>query len=884
MMNLRELLMRALSPVRRRALDRQTETELRFHLEMEIQAGVRRGLERSEAERLARLRAGTVHASLEAVRDQRGAGWLDGTATDIRQAWAALRNRPGFLVTAGGALAAAVAVSTLVFTLVYGVLLRPLPYHEPDRLVRIFEKSRSQPKFPVSIYNYLEDVRDNRTLAGIALYTREDMQLMHEERAERVTAVAISETFFPTLGVTPALGRNFQPEEMTGASRVVILSDTFWRSRLHGDPSIVGKSLRLDRENWMVIGVAPSGFEHVGGDYRSPLQGDTVAVWRPLPLRFSAATNDGCVKGCHYTNAIARLAPGVTMAAAQQDLERIMESLGREFPDFYKEKHALVEPLAAEVVGKSRNAVLILMAAGALVLLLGSINAAGLAIARVLARRRELAIRRALGGGEWRTVRAVLSESLVLGVLAGAAGLAAAAALLPLLRFILPADFPRLHEIVWRWPDAAFALAAGLGTSFAAGLAAVFREIRLDPAEALHDDSRGTSSSFRSRRLRSALVAAEMALACLLCFAAGLLLRSSQALGQRANGFQPQGVLTFEMAFPSKAYQGARLAAFYTESIRRISEIPGVKAAGFATSVPWTGYDENSDFQVEGYVPRPGEAVSARYQAASPGFFDAIGTRVVRGRAITAADDAQSPKVVVVNEALARRYFPNTDPIDRYARIWGERRRIVGVVEDVCDQPADLAAHPAFWMALGQEQFGRVRAAVRTSGDPLALAPEVRTVLRSIDRELPMAEVQSMDEIAAAALAGRRFTLWLCEAFALLAIALAGIGVYAMLSYSVEQRRREIGIRLALGATRSGVLRMVFADGLRLAGIGAAAGLLAAPAAGKVLAGLLYGVSPRDVLTLAAAPAAILLIGALGCVAPGWMAVRNEPVEALREQ
>jgi predicted permease len=809
--------------------------------------------------------------------------FLDGLAIDLRQGWTALRRRPGFLLTAGGAAAVAVAVNTLVFAIAYGVLLRPLPYRDPARLVRIYEQSAPQPKFPLSIYNYLEDVRLNRTLAGIALYTREDMQLMHEERAERVTAVAITDSFFPTLGVAPELGRNFLPGEMTGAARVVMVSDTFWRTRLHGDPSIAGKALRLDRENWIVIGVSARGFEHVGGDYRSPLQGDTVAIWRPLPMEITPS-NEECRKGCHYTNAIARLAPGVTETAAREDLNQILNGLAQRFPDFYKDKHARIEPLSAEVVGNSRSAVLIIVAAGALVLLLSTINIAGLSIARVLTRRRELAIRRALGGGDWRITRAVLSENLILGVLAGVAGLTMFAALLPVLRVALPADFPRLHEIVFRWQDAAFAVAAGLGSSVAAALLAVLREARSDPGKTLAEDSRTGSTSLGTGRLRSALVAAEMALACVLCFAALLLLRSSQALNERAHGFRPEHVLTFELSFPFKTYSSARVTAFYAEAVRLFRQIPGVELAGFSTSLPWTGYDENTEFQIDGYVPRPGESMSARYQAADADFFDSVGTRLIGGRFIRPGDNETGAKIVVVNDALARRYFPRGDALNRMVKIWGAKRRIAGIVEDVRDRPADRAAVPAFWMPLAQQPFWRVLAVVRTEGDPLADVAAVRSALRSLDRELPMADVRTMNEIAGAALAERRFALWLCEAFAVLAIALAGVGVYAMLSYSVEQRRREIGIRMALGATRSTVLGMVFASALRIGLVGAVAGMALAPAAGRALSSVLYGVSPRDVMTMIAAGSAIVAMALLGCVAPGWAAVRNDPGAALREQ
>ncbi len=879
-MGYREWTARILNTIRPQKRDRDSEAEMRFHLDMEVEAGMRRGLTRAEAERAARLRAGSIAGSMEAVRDQRRAGSLDGMLVDLRQAWTALLRRPGFLLVAGGALAAAVAINTLVFTIVYGVLFRPLPYQEPDRLVRIYEASAPQPKFPLSLFNYQEDKRSSRTLASLGLYTRADMQLMHDERAERVTAVAITDDFFPTLGVTPALGRNFAASEMVGSSRVVMLSYSFWKSRFHSDPSIIGRTIRLDREPWTVVGIAPAGFQHVGGSYRSPLQGDTVAVWRPLPLDI----NPNCVKGCHYTNVVARLAPGISMAAAQEELTRILEDLGRRFPDFYKDKKARVEPLAKEVVGGSRSTVLIIMAAGALVLLLACINVAGLSIARVLTRRREIAIRQALGSSAWRIMRAVLSENIVLGLAAGAVGLALAAALVPALHAVLPPDFPRLHEIVFRLPAGAFALLAAIGTSTLAGIVGTLRRTDADPAEALNEDARGSAGSVRTGRLRGVLVASEMALACLLSFGAILLLRSSIALGERDSGFNPRGVLTFDLSLPSKAYDKDRSVTFFSEAARALRAIPGVQAAGFSTSVPWTGYDENTGFDIEGYTPRPGESLSARYQAADDGFVRAMGMRLVDGRDISMADGPKAPKVILVNDVLVRRYFPKQAAIGRVLNVFGDKRRIIGVVADVRDKPADVTAEPAFWMPLAQTPFQQVRGIVRTQGDPLALVSAVRGAMQSIDRELPLADIESMEEIAATALAERRFALWLCEAFAVLAIVLAAIGVYAMLTYSVEQRRREIGIRMALGATRGTVLKIIVSGGLLLAVAGAAVGLLLAPAAGRLLSSLLYGVSPTDAVTLAIAPGIIIAIAALGCLAPGWMAVRTEPIVSLREQ
>jgi predicted permease len=482
-------------------------------------------------------------------------------------------------------------------------------------------------------------------------------------------------------------------------------------------------------------------------------------------------------------------------------------------------------------------------------------------------------------------MRAVLSENIVLGTFAGALGLGLAAMLLPVLRTILPPNFPRLHEIAFSWPAAVFALIAAIGTSAVAGMVATLRRTAADPNDALAEEARTASASGRTAQLRSLLVASEMALACVLCFAAVLLLRSSIELNNRDNGFKPAGTMTFELSFPARGYTNRdRLIAFYAEAARRIREIPGVQAAGFSTSVPWTGYDENTGFNIDGYTRKPGESLSARYQGADDGFVRAIGMRLVQGRDLSPADTFEAPKVIIVNDALARRYFPSGDAVGRVMNVFGAKRQIVGVVSDIHDQPADNEALPAFWMAMAQQPFRQARGIVRTTGDPLAIVPAVRAALQSIDRELPMADIRSMEEIAGVALSERHFALWLCEAFAGLAIALGAIGVYGLLSFSVEQRRREIGIRMALGASRRTVLGMIFNSGLLLSLAGTVAGLLMAPAAGRLLESLLYGVSATDRISLVLAPGIIILIALLGCIAPAWTAVRTDPTISLREQ
>jgi macrolide transport system ATP-binding/permease protein len=882
MARLREWLSRATTPFRRIKQDQRTEAEMRFHMDMEVAAGIKRGLSREEAERQARLRAGFVDAALEEVRDQRGLGFLDGTVMDLRHAWSALRRRPGFLGVAGGALAAAVAMNTLIFTIVDGVILRPLPYRAPERLVRVYQASPRNPKFPLSIYNYLEDKRENRTLDGIALYTRDDQHLMHEDRAERLTSVAITDDFLPTLGVSPALGRNFETADLHRGVRVVMLSHTLWTTRFHADPQILGKQIRLDRQNWTVVGVLPAGFQHVGGDYRSPLQGDTVALWQPLGLDLKEDQQ----RNWHFTNVVARLKPGVTIKTAEADLNRVLDELARRYPDSYKGVRARVEPLASEVVGRSRLTVNIIVIAGALVLLVACLNIAALSVARVLARRRELAIRQALGGSAWRLIRAVLSESLIVGVLGGVVGLGLSLAMLPALRLILPADFPRLHEIGFSWAAAGFALLCAIVTSAIAGMLPALRQIGVDARDGLSEDNRMTSGAHRVTSLRGFLVASEVALSCVLCFSAVLLVRSSNALSVRDHGFDAGGVLTFQLALPEQQYGGpGKVATFQSALVERFKSIPGVRDAGVSTNLPWTGYDENTSFDIVGRPAHPGENMQARYQAADPGFFPAMRFRLLKGRLIEPGDQPSSAPVILINDALARRYFPDTEPIGHYLEMGDQKKqRIVGVVADVRDRPADLAAEPGFWWPMSQAAFGFFNVALRTDGDPATLVSGARAAVESLDRELPLAEVRTMEDISAAALAERRLALWLCETFAALAMTLAAIGIYGMLTYLVEQRRREIGIRLALGATRPSVVWMVVSSGLTLAIFGIVAGLLLAPVAGRMFSTLLYGVKVSDALALAAAPLLILLITALGSLAPGWLASRTEPMSALREQ
>jgi macrolide transport system ATP-binding/permease protein len=879
---LREVLARLKNLFRRTRQEEDMRAELEFHLQMDVQSRLHRGHGQSEARRHARLQAGSVSSALDEMRDERRFTWLEGTITDLRQSAGALRRNRGFAVVAISALAVAVATNTLIFTLFNGVLLKGLPYPNAERLVRLFEATPRYPKFPVSIGNYLELRRNVQSFEGIGLYTRGDLQLMHGDHPEQMASVRVTADFFPTLGITPMLGRNFTESEMRGEPRVVILSNRLWQSRFDGNPQIIGQTIRLNRQDWTVIGVLPAGFQHIGGAFRSPLQGDTVALWWPLRLDLPGNGQ----RAWHFTNAVARLKPDSSIAQAREEMKSVSSDLRQRFPDWDDNLNLQIFALKDEVVGSSRETILLLAAAGALVLLIACVNVAGLCVARSLARRKEMAVREALGAGKWRVWRVLLCENLVLGVAGGVAGLLLAIGLSPVWRAVLPQAFPRVHEAKLSYAAAIFAFLAGIATSLLAGLAPALRLTRRDVVDHLNQESRGASHGRESNRLRMLLVAGEAAFAAVLCAAAVLLVHSALRLGARSHGFSPQGVLIFSLSLPVVAYEEqAQRARFYEALAASWRNMPGVQAAGLSTDVPWTGHDENSGFGIPGRANERGGGGHGRYHMATAGYFEALHIPLLDGRNFNEADGAPTaPKVVLVNDSLARRYFAGEKAVGKMLDLWGARRQIVGIVGDIQDRPAGAIAEPAFWFPVSQQNDVNMFAVIRTDGDPLALLPSATRALREMDRELPAAEARSMDDVVGAAMAELSLANWLFQIFAGLALLLAAFGIYGLLSYVVEQRRKEFGIRKALGAMRKDIVWLVVKDGALQAGGGGLVGVLAAPVAGRFLSSLLYGVTATDVLPLLVVPAIMLLVSVASSIVPAIAAARTEAATILRAE
>jgi predicted permease len=865
--------------------DARAEQELAFHLEMEAAAAERRGLSREEATRHAALRSGNQVASLESVRAQQGVPWLESILADVRQGSRSVLRQKGFTLLAAGALTASVAASTVIFAMFHGVILKPLPYRDPERLVQLQISSPRNPRFPLAIGEYFEYQRQSRSFENIALYVGKDIQLTQARRAETLSAVHVTDTFFPTLKVEPLLGRNFSRAEMTRSARVAVLGYALWKTRFGSDSAIVGKTLRLDREPWTVIGVLPQGVEHTGGTYRSPLQGESVAVWLPDPLDFD---NPGMLRYSHFNNAIARLKPGVSLEQARQELSTIHARLHRQYPDWDSEYNPLVSPLLQQVVGSSRRTIEILLIAGGLVLVIACANIAGLFFARGLARNRELAVRKALGAPRWRLISLALSESLVLALIGSAAGIALAAVAIPALRAMLPATFPRLHEIRLEWVSVLFAVAVSFATTMLAALVPALRQSKRDVREGLALEGRSTTQSRDALFWRSALVTIEVTLACVIAVGSTLLLRSYLRIEGRDPNFRSDGVLTFHLALPDIAYsnpggpsqQSTRL---FEDLVRGWRSIPGARAAAIVTNVPWSGYDDNSSFEVVGRPAKPGENVQARYQAATPGYFETL--RIpLQGRDFSQRDTKDSEPVIVINRALADRYMSGIDPIGRYLDLWGAKRRIVAVAADITDTPSDSSAEPAFWFPLAQMQFSELTAVIGGNTDPYSLASSARAVVREFDPELAVARVETMDSIAGRALAGRRVALWLFEAFALMSAALAALGIFGLIHYVARQRTREVSIRIALGATRQAIVWTLLRGFAALAGFGACLGLLLAWVFSAGLSSLLYGIRTHDPASLIIAPFTVFVAAVLAASAPAVWASRIDPASRLREE
>jgi predicted permease len=871
---------------RRKRVENDLERELRFHLDQQTEENIAAGLPPTEARRAAIRKLGGYTQIQEECRDMRRTDHLENFWRDLRYSLRMLGANPAFTVVIVLTLALSIGANSAIFSVIDGVLLRPLPYPEPDRIVRVFFHSASFPKFPLNPFDFRDFRGLLKSFNSLAGFTRGDLQLSGSGQPERYNGFLVTAGYFKTLGLRPARGREFTTrDEIPGNSPSVILSDRLWRNRFASDPNIVGRKIMLDSQPYTVTGVMPSGTEHPGNEYHGLAHGETVDLWWPFTFQ-----GDPNQRGSHFLEVIGRLKPGVTAPQAQAELNTLIAQIGREHPGALEGWQGMVIPLYQEIVGPSRRLLLVLLGAVGLVLLIACANAANLLLARATVRRREIAVRAALGAGRWRLIRQLLTESLLIASLGGALAMIISVAGVRALVALLPAGFPRAETIHVNAAVFGFTLLIALATGLLFGLAPALQAARTDLHDSLRDGGRGSTSSGRPLRLRSALLVGEVSLACILLIGAGLMLRSFVNLLRTDPGFRPEHLLTATLSLPDKTYKPKESLVFWRRLAASLNTVAGIRTAGVGSDLPWTGWDDNAGgFTIEGKKPPAHEEFHARYHIADANYFRAVGIPLMRGRFFTAGDNMNGPFAVIINQSMARHYWPNEDAVGKRFTFDDHPKEkdwmtIVGVVGDVKDKPASPEAQNAFWWPIDQTPVfvNQMSIALRGSSDPALLVNDLREAVRQIDPSLAIAEVRPMDDIADANVSTPRFALFLVSLFAGLALTLAAIGIYGVISYSVSQRTHEFGLRMALGAKPGDVLRLVLRQGVKLALLGVVIGLAGALVLARVLWSLLYQVSAADPATFLLVSAIAIAVAALACYLPARRATGVEPSRALR--
>jgi predicted permease len=806
---------------------------------------------------------------------------MEGFGKDVRFALRMLRRTPGVSAAAIVALALGIGANTAIFSVVDGVLLRPLPYHDSRALVVLNGNFPEQGlvHIPVSVPELQDVQKQSRLLASVGGYTLGDSNLSGGVGApERVCAGAASSSLFPTLGVQPALGRNFtDDEQLVGHNKVAILADGLWRQRFGGDPAIVGKTLQLDGETFQVVGVLPRGFQ-----IREPCD-----IWSPL-----ASNDPALTRGAHFLGVVGRLRAGVTPAQLDAELGALSTRLTEQYPNNYRSGTWFLQerPMLDDVVGDARPPLLLLLAAVAFVLLIACANVANLTLARAAARNREMALRTALGAARGRLIRQMLTEAVLLSAMGGLLGLGLAVWGVDGMVALSPDALPRATEIALDGRVLAFSMGLSLLTGVAFGLMPALSASRPDLTASLKDGSRGATGT--RGRLRQTLVVAEIALSLVLLVGTGLMARSFVAVRRVDPGFRPDHVLTISVSLPSVTRSNeekARWVSYYRRATERLAQLPGVQAVGAANLLPLDNNSSDYSFTIENYVPRsPGDVPDNELREVAGDYFAALGVPLVRGRLFGPSDDQNAPRVVVINEAMARRYWPNADPIGRRLRTnrrseTPEWATVVGIVGNIHHFGLDQPVKPEMYFPHAQmRNSSGLSLIIRTVGEPLQEAGAARAALAEIDPLQPVFDVRTLNDLVARSIEGRRFALLLMLIFAGVALLLAAVGIYGVMSYTVAQRTQEIGIRVALGATPASVLAMVLRDGLRLVVLGLGLGVAGALALTRLVSSLLYGVSATDAATYVAIAIALAAVAVVAIVIPARRATRVDPMLALR--
>jgi putative ABC transport system permease protein len=810
-------------------------------------------------------------------------------AQDLKYALRVLRKNPGFTAAAILVLALGIGANTAIFSVVNAVLLRPLPFQDSSRLVQVWhvpppKNFPGMTTFSVSAANYIDWQQQNHAFEYMAIYAFTSFNFTTGDQPEAIQGAGVSPDFFATLRSQPILGRTFAPEEdQPGHGHVIILSHAIWNSHFAADQNIVGQNIALDGQNYTVVGV-------MGPDFRFP---DWAKVW--TPMAWTDAQRQ--VRGEHHYLVIGRLKSDVQLPQAQAEMNTISSRLEQQYPEDDKGWGAILIPLREQIVGDVRPALLILLGAVAFVLLIACANVANLTLAKTFARRKEIAIRAALGASRGRVLQQVLAESVLLALAGGALGLLFAHAGTSIITNFLADSLPRSTEIGLDGWVLSFTLGVSLLTGIAAGLVPALRLTKPDVNEALKQGGR-TGSDSAGSRIRSLLVVSEVALSLVLLIGAGLMIRSLSLLRRLNPGFDPSNVVTMTVVVPRTKYAiPLQEVQFFDAALSRVQALPGVESAGVIDDLPLDPSGSHQPIVIEGRpVTQMSEQPEVDVRLISPGYIHALRVPLRKGREFSAADTADRPPVVLISETLALRFWPNEDPIGKHLTMTfssGKPAEIIGIVGDVKLDGLDVTAPSATLYvpfsqlsvpAIGSWDSFPMSLVVRATSHPTSLVSAVTNAIHEVDRQTPVVEVATMDQLMTNSVSQRRFNMLLFAAFAGLAVLLAAVGIYSVLAYAVRRRVREIGIRMALGAQISDVLRLVVVEGMTPTLIGMAIGVAGALALGRVLSTLIYGVQASDPLTFVGVSAVLAAVALLASLIPAYRASRVEPVKALREE
>ncbi|MBO0860604.1 MAG: ABC transporter permease [Chloracidobacterium sp.] len=864
---------------RRESVLLDIEEELRVHVEMETEANIKRGMPPDEARSAALKSFGSLSRNTELGYDIRGGGWLETLWQDLRYGARMLAKKPGFTLISIVMLALVIGANTATFSVVSAVMLRSLPYREPGRLITLSDAKQNGRLYATVPARYLDWRTCNDVFTEVAAI--EDAEISNRprffmtggDRPERVRGAMVSTNFFSVLGVEPRIGRSFLPEEEeTGRGQVVIISDALWRRRFGADPEVIKKTIDLNDKSYAIIGVMPPDFK-----WNYPQASD---LW--APIIFTPAWRQD--RSAIVYKVVARLKPGVTLEQARGSMKNLSAALAREHPKTDSNNEALVIPLRERLFGQTREPLLILTAAVGFVLLLACANLANLLLAQATVRSRELAVRAALGASRFRLLRQMLSESLLLGLVGGAFGLVLAFWGRDLLVGLIPATFPRGDEI---WIDGwVLFFTAGLSTitGLIFGIVPAWQASRPDVIESLKAGAASVTLGLRSQRLQGLLVAAEAAMAVILLVGAGLMIRSLWRLTRVELGFNPDRMLAVQFVLPYYKYKDQQpIADTISRILARIKTIPGVELAASSDSIPLIGNDALWSFAIPGHPSsRPSGKWNANVRSVSPDFFRALGIRLIKGRLFTEQDDRTAPRVAIVTESMAAKCFPNEEPMGKYLELSDKAPSvIIGVVNDARYSHPNNPLGPAIYQPFAQAPSNVNNLIVRVTGDPPMFSTPVQQAVWAEVADQPIENVTTVGRIVAESFADTSFYTSVFGEFAFLALTLAAMGVYSVVSYSVTQRTHEIGLRVALGAQRGDVIRLVIWKGLTMTLVGITVGIGAAMALSSVMKSLLFSVSATDPLTYIVIALLLISVALLACWIPARRATKVDPLVAL---